>query len=449
MTSLKERIAYVEKTHLRPWEVLSLFNIPPRFEDPSDEELGGDPLFFYKYIVKPLIPDAIRLMVNGVTINQEKVEDLRTILEDTLKSVRERIDNSKLIAEYQEYMYPIKFKEFSNEIHSKMKTYDKFLKPYKNTNMVHRTKLVNWYLNNIGLDNLRASKWTVNSIKKLIGTVSKAEHKNFLQSVVDKTISQESAREAMIQLAKEKAEIYNRVRLDKIKNVDRDKVLPPFNPGSSTQLQRFFEYIKATPISYSKTTGLPSWSRDNIIAFKLEVPESDKDLHTVLDAIIDYSFSAIVKNNFLSGFAKYTIDGTLHGNLRLLGALSARCTSNKINLLNMPSTKSRYSKPLKRCFKGRDGFLVAQYDYKSLEEIVLTNITEDAGKLSIQNKGLDAHCYNALTFDKEEVEAIIGEEGSYEDKVRRFMKGVEEGNAELKKIRQESKPKTFKLSLTT
>ena len=88
-------------------------------------------------------------------------------------------------------------------------------------------------------------------------------------------------------------------------------------------------------------------------------------------------------------------------------------------------------------------------DFNALEDRVLAAITKDAGKTAIQvDPDLDGHCYNALGYFKSEVEAIIGTEGTHAEKTKRFYKQMEEGNKELKAIRQKGKPVTFVLALT-
>ena len=77
---LDKKVSYIKDNKLRPWEILGLFK---QDEDPGET----DPLFFYNHFIKPMIPDTLKIMMNGLTINQKAVEDLRTTLDEVLDQV--------------------------------------------------------------------------------------------------------------------------------------------------------------------------------------------------------------------------------------------------------------------------------------------------------------------------------------------------------------------------
>jgi len=188
-------------------------------------------------------------------------------------------------------------------------------------------------------------------------------------------------------------------------------------------------------MSYKDYKTLTEWSIEDL-----------KDLKEVLQAFVDYSYSAIIKNNFLESFSRYTIDGTLHGGVKLWGTKTFRPTGQNPNFLQLPSSGSIYAKPLKKCIIAESGYLVWTIDYDQLEDRVLANLTKDEGKCNIFLKNLDSHCYNALGYFPNKIAEHMPLTGDLITDTLEFKHRVENGDKALKDIRQQGKRVTFGIS---
>jgi DNA polymerase-1 len=112
----------------------------------------------------------------------------------------------------------------------------------------------------------------------------------------------------------------------------------------------------------------------------------------------------------------------------------------------MPSTKSIYAKPLKKCIVAPPGYLIWTIDYSALEDRVIANLSGDINKQNIFLEGLDGHSLNACGYYKDKLVPLLGVNTDNVKYVKAFMEKVDEGDKVFKGIRQDSKPPTFKLA---
>jgi len=259
--------------------------------------------------------------------------------------------------------------------------------------MIHRNWVGNTYLKHIARDADVKHKWTVKDLKSYNIFLKNT----FLKAIIDKRrLSGNAAiKSGMDNLAWYKMDLWNRPRLEK---AETPVTIQEFNPGSPKQKSEFFAMMNIEPTAFSKDTGEASWGREQIEELLIKFPDPFDDLYPVLEALIDHSYSAIIKNNFLKAFDSYTIDGVLHGNIKLFGAKSCRPTSNNPNLLNAPSSRSIYAKPLKKCLIAPPGRVIYTADLSALEDRVIANLSGDVNKQNVFLEGLDGHSLNACGY---------------------------------------------------
>jgi len=305
--------------------------------EPKDQNFPDG--WFYENVAKYLVADTVRIMHNGLPIDLNKVHELELQLDSILEKVQDTIDNNLCIKEFLKDKYPAVAENLKQELQSKMRDINFYRKPFKANDMIHRS----YYMSVFIEDNAETLYDIVTPIEEVFPGIPKwsardvkpyAEEYHELKRLLKKTIDPNStrAKEAMERLARDKALIYNKSYYQQIMDISFEKVMGSFNPASSKQKQELFEWLNIEPLAYSKETGLPSWGRDQIE--ELQRTEDEPVLLELYQAFIDHSFAAIVRNNFINAFYKYTIlhnDGTLrlHGEYNLLGAKSGRYTSKK------------------------------------------------------------------------------------------------------------------------
>lgn len=402
---------------------------------------------FYDNTAKHLIKDTVRVMMNGLPINLEKVQELEVVLVEQLDKVDYDIANSLLVKAYLKKKYSKLIDSYKEDRASKLRSSDYYLKPFKHTDMAHRSFFMKVYAEDHDLPTLEEElfegvpKWTVKRVRKV------AEGRPVLSRLLAGGLSDTHplVQRAMVSLAETKANMWNKSYFSQIQN---PQVEPPkFNPGSPLQKAEIFEMIGIESTTLT-SSGSPQWDRKQIERVNKET--DDQDVKDFTQSLIDHSFAAIIQNNFIKAFYNYTIDGRLYGNLKLLGAKSARYTSNSPNMLQMPSTGSVFAKPVKECFIAPEGYVVGTIDFSALEDRVTANNTRDPVKLGIFTEGLDGHSVAATYYYEEKVKDLIGDFAStleaHKEASKMFKALVDDKDKVAKGIRQDSKIPNFKLS---
>lgn len=399
---------------------------------------------FYNFTAKYLIKDTVRIMDNGLAIDLDQVIELERFLVEQLDQVKKELADNIYIQQYLETVHKEAIEDYIKDRKSRLRTYKHYLTLFKYKDINHRSYFMEEYAKTQGWSlpeeklPTGVSKWPVTLVKKY------AKFNKLLQLFLKGELPDNTpvVEKAMLRLAKDKAEIYNQKFVSQVKNPDLP--YPEFNPSSSLQKQKLFKMLGVDSSEISKKTGLPSWDRKQIERVHKET--NDEHIKHITQCFIDFSFAAIIKNNFIKAFYDYTVEGRLYGQYNLLGAKSGRYTSSNPNMLNTPSTGSRFAKAVKKCFIAPKGKVILAVDYSALEDRVIASLSRDTNKCNIFLQDLDGHCLNALGYFPEKLSKIIDLTGDTVKDTLHFKKIVDEGNIEAENLRQFSKAPTFGLA---
>jgi DNA polymerase-1 len=121
----------------------------------------------------------------------------------------------------------------------------------------------------------------------------------------------------------------------------------------------------------------------------------------IIKALIGLAQVSKILTSFIPAFenAVQQPDGSwrLYGNFNLGGTVSARLSSSKPNLQNLPSN-SIYGKLIKECFGCLNGWLFGGADFNSLEDMVSALTTRDTNKMKCYLDNFDGHSLRAYSY---------------------------------------------------
>lgn len=192
----------------------------------------------------------------------------------------------------------------------------------------------------------------------------------------------------------------------KVKKVDVNDCLEPFNFGSSKQLAVLFYEIMDLPILEYTDSKQPATGK-KVIAKLLNHTTIDdyKDILKKVSALADVQK---ILSSFIPAF-KSAKQGHLSGSFNLCGTVSGRMSSSEPNMQNAPASGSRFAKPVKKCFKAPEGWVFCGIDFSSLEDYISALTTRDPNKIKIYSEGYDSHSFRAYAYFKDNMPDITEE----------------------------------------
>ena len=177
-----------------------------------------------------------------------------------------------------------------------------------------------------------------------------------------------------IQLAKNYKELEKKefVLYDQIKKSKEVVDWPDFNPNSNKHLIELFYERLGFPVDERTKAGDPST--------KSEVIENFHEVHgcEIAKYISEYKDVVKTKDTFLMGIKRETDRNMIHPSFSLNLVSSYRSSSQDPNFQNLPKRNEEAMKMIKSVMKPREGFVIMDVDYVSLEGFMGCNYHQDS-----------------------------------------------------------------------
>jgi len=430
-------------TELEATESVEIENVLPA-SLPKDR--GYTRMWFYKNVAMKLLPITIEFMNNGLPLDLDQVHKLDTHLDDILEEAENGVRKLETVKTYWENLRSSKASEASSKY---LETVDiDNVKIYKSTNQDY----INLFVETLYKDKVLPSK-----AKNWSATVVKTFDPTLAQAIKDKDLERLRSLYpydcVFIQVEGHLGRVAKLKKFKKSQETAKNQVSKvmldfEFNPLGSSQQKKFILQkgfgIKSN--TKSMTTGEDSFNRAELERLQKEVQEGT-ELHTYLTHLLTYSGGAIIKKNFVKNFlAHSTDDSRIHSSVRLFATKTFRLGGGgKVNLLALPSSRSPFSKPVKKCIAvPSDDWVWIGSDYQALEVSANASITQDPTLVKMLDEGFDMHCNNSAAYFKEEIEAILSVNDGSIDWNKNYKKETF-NNPRLDKLRSNSKAITFSL----
>jgi len=212
-------------SHYSPWDQLPA---------PIPAETSYYTRHFYEHTAKHLIRDTVRIMMNGLHIDLDKVIELEATLDKQLELVSQRLAHNPLIQEFNKIQHKRNIKSYRMERKTKLREPSYYYKPFNPKDATHRSFFMSLFAAKYDLplpsEELMPGipKWSSKLVRKLSST------RPVLVRMLEGHLTEnhELVKQTVESVAKLKADLYNKSYLDQIK--DPPIPVPEFNPGSFT-----------------------------------------------------------------------------------------------------------------------------------------------------------------------------------------------------------------------
>lgn len=213
-------------------------------------------------------------------------------------------------------------------------------------------------------------------------------------------------KEVILELNKKAQNTYNSTHK---KQKTLEEFNEEFNPSSTQHKRILLLDVLGLHIDKLTKTGEPSTDKEVLNELLTSTSGATNE---ILQMISDVGQASIIRNTFLNAFKELGIDDglgnfKLYGNYKLFGLVSGRISSDSPNMMNLPSTGSKYAKLIKSCIVPDEGFIIATADLSSLEDRVMASISNCKSKIYEYEAKLDGHSFRAAAYFK----SILEERG--------------------------------------
>ena len=417
--------------------------------EPRDNTEGFNQRYYYEFILKPAIPVVIEMIMNGQAIDLSKVDKLKAEVETFNEQTLAAISEIPIVKKFQDRVDKERIDNFLDPIH-KVWTHPKYTGYQANPKM--RAYVVNYLI---------GTNYETLSDKEL-----KAISDNpFLQPLIDKQYDDPAIVAASNQFAVDKAYQQNldSNRIDKVNHPEK-YIQIGFNPWNYQQLKQMWLEFGLESYAVSKTTGEMSFSSKVLEEL---AKTSTGEPQQVIKLYLEVAQSKNMITQYIPKYYGSTINGRLHYSLRLFGTFTGRLSGKAgddksldapmkhqmgANGVTQPVGHKVYGKTVKSMFIAPPGRILAAVDYNGLENHINACLTKDETTIKLLSPdpetGLmwDMHTLHSTIYFREQWEELVGKPFENTIHYNKLCYDLTETEPKAKRLRNDSKPITFKLA---